>query len=758
MAENIVINFEANTQGLQSTIDLLEKLGQLTTKQADAFRKATEEYNKAQQALQKESKIKQLTKELEDLGVKVPAAVNKSKASFIDLKKVLLDVGGALGIAFGTAAIINFGKESFKAFAEAEVRAKQLQIAVGINGGLSKDFEKLIEQSKELQEITVFSDDDIQQVQKAALQFGLTADQVEELIPVIADFASATGQSLDGALEAVIQGTNGMERGLKKYGISLEEGATKSENLANVIDQLNEKFKGQAKILGETAFGATEKLKNKFNELQEDVGSFIASAGESTAAIALWIANGFNPLEEEAEQSALALSKTTEEINKINDAVKSANLVLLNQQLQSLNANGGSASAIKEITDQIKQIRLTDFLNDIEKLSEKELVAKLKAIEDQAKKTKFQIVDQTQLTSKEQITAINQLIEKLKIESKLQDDLNKTVDQTADKKEEQSKDIIKIYDKVQYKSKQVTDEEIKNSNKEYQEKTKYDLAYQQEKSDRTQQEIDEEKQRSIMILELAGSTANELFNISQALADGRIQNLETEQDAILKQYDDQLAALEETRDKERITEARFNTEKKELIKQREKFELDSQKKINEEKRKADIANKAQKIFNIGIATAEGIINYGNNPATAALVPFVIALGAAQLATVLATPLPKYKKGTLSVGGVDTGQDTQLAMLRPGEAVIPTETNKAYHPAIKAIYEGRISSKDMNSFVSMKLKGGDIKNSFALDYDLLAKKLGNEMAWQLRGSNNVNIKNVQDFAKALNSGYDFRRMI
>ena len=49
MAENVVINFEANTQGLLPAVTLLEKLGQIDKATADTFRKQTSEY---QQQLQ----------------------------------------------------------------------------------------------------------------------------------------------------------------------------------------------------------------------------------------------------------------------------------------------------------------------------------------------------------------------------------------------------------------------------------------------------------------------------------------------------------------------------------------------------------------------------------------------------------------------------------------------------------------------------------------------------------------------------------
>jgi len=156
------------------------------------------------------------------------ANFDKTKKKALDsgpnkLESQLLSLGKTLTAAFAVERIIAFGKASVEAFAEAELNAKKLSVAVGVSGGLSKDFDRLIKQSEDLQKITVFSDDDIQKVQTMALQFGLTANQVESLTPVIADFAAATGQSLQEATSAVLRGLEGQGKGFPE---NRDEGLT----------------------------------------------------------------------------------------------------------------------------------------------------------------------------------------------------------------------------------------------------------------------------------------------------------------------------------------------------------------------------------------------------------------------------------------------------------------------------------------------------------------------------------------------------
>lgn len=106
------------------------------------------------------------------------------------------------------------------------------------------------------------------------------------------------------------------------------------------------------------------------------------------------------------------------------------------------------------------------------------------------------------------------------------------------------------------------------------------------------------------------------------------------------------------------------------------------------------ADKQAALFNIAINTAQAISK------ASPVVPLMIfagATGALQLAAVASKPIPKFKKGTKSVPGTDTGEDSILAMIRPGEAIIPTEKakDKRYAPIISGIIDGTFDLKQMN---------------------------------------------------------------
>ena len=195
------------------------------------------------------------------------------------LNNTLKKMGGAVMTYLAVDKIVDFGKASYKAFEEAEQNAVKLTNAVKQVGGSSSDLQALMKQSEDLQNKGIFSDDATQQIQTQALQFGLTAKQVQEMTPIVEDFASATGQSVDSAMQSVLMGTNGMMRGLKAYGLNLQDTGDKSKNLQQVMGALGEKFAGTNELLAKTtSAGQIEQFKNQVDDLQESIGGALAGA------------------------------------------------------------------------------------------------------------------------------------------------------------------------------------------------------------------------------------------------------------------------------------------------------------------------------------------------------------------------------------------------------------------------------------------------------------------------------------------------
>ena len=217
--------------------------------------------------------------------------------------------------------------------------------------------------------------------------------------------------------------------------------------------------------------------------------------------------------------------------------------------------------------------------------------------------------------------------------------------------------------------------------------------------------------------------------------------IDQEQELNKSKYDKGLVGIKEFRDTER-----------KLEEERKKAAEEARKREIELKRKADLVARAQAIFQIGVSTALNVIQQPGP--FGSLIPFWIALGAAQSAAVLARPLPKYQKGTLSLerGSNPTGTDTVPILANEGEAIIPTDKSRAYRPTLEALYKGLLSPRELNGMVMKRLRDGRSESRTpVVDYDTLARKLASEMAWVMRGRDGVVIKNVDDFAAAFGGG-------
>lgn len=189
------------------------------------------------------------------------------------VKELASEMAGAFGIAFGIHSVIEFGKASIEAFRDAEKNANALEFALKNIAGEGKGaLDKLIEQSEKMQETSIFSDDDVQVAQKMLVQLGLNSAQVEQLLPKIADLATAQGISLPEATDIAIKAINGQTRGLKEAGLEFKDTGDKTENLSILTEKLT-KFQGAAADALNTSAGQAKKLANEIDNLQEDIGS-----------------------------------------------------------------------------------------------------------------------------------------------------------------------------------------------------------------------------------------------------------------------------------------------------------------------------------------------------------------------------------------------------------------------------------------------------------------------------------------------------
>lgn len=185
---------------------------------------------------------------------------------------------GAAGISVGLSAGVQFLKDSFAEFANAEKATKDLKFALtNVGGEGAEALEKLTTQADALEEsLGLFESEDIQVLQKELVNLGASSSQIEALTPKILDLAKATGKDLGEATDIAIKAINGQTKGLKSVGLEFEDTGNKTENYNILLEKLD-KFQGAAAASAETLEGKQQRLSIVWGNAKEAVGEFITN-------------------------------------------------------------------------------------------------------------------------------------------------------------------------------------------------------------------------------------------------------------------------------------------------------------------------------------------------------------------------------------------------------------------------------------------------------------------------------------------------
>ena len=826
MAENVVINFEANTQGLLPAVTLLEKLGQIDKATADTFRKQTSEY---QQQLQQRAAA--TTASFEKLRTAVNSVkVDNGLAKALDQSAPVVKTANSVSslrqqVREATAQAVllaqQYGDLDPRAIKAAQSAAKLKEELSDVNarinalnpeakftaiaqlaGGIAGAFTAA-------QGALALFGTESEDVQKALLkvQGALALSQGINQVLGLKDAFSNLRAVLGLTTAAQVANTAATEAGAVAQGANAAAtaGATVATKAFSAALLTNPIFLAVAAISAlATAYLVLSDNEDEAKKSQEEFNRQLelSKAGYDgiTAAIERQNAAILSALDAqiqirqnegagEVELFNLRLAKIEEEI-QLKERLRRQNIVQNQEDLQfanellrlgteesvkrsieierSVDARKQANKQILEDEKKLKQDRevlLSEFgksvadaekqrVEEEKKRSEEIYNKKLASIESFYNKVR--VDEGSRITDSEFYKQVEIDITRAEYRDKIQlaEKFGKDYTQFLLKLQETNRNNpitpIVTLDPVQ-RSGQIgfTDQDIEDAQQRAQD-------YYQSEEQRLLENLDEQKR----IDGLKSDARDQIYQNSLAalstFLDGQFQlQAEANQRALEQQQEliDQEQELNKSKyDKGLVGIKEFRDTERKLEEERKKAAEEARKREIELKRKADLAARAQAIFQIGVSTA---LNVNQQPGPlGSLIPFWIALGAAQSAAVLARPLPKYQKGTLSLerGNNPTGTDTVPILANEGEAIIPTDKSRAYRPTLEALYKGLLSPRELNGIVMKRLRDGKSESrSPVVDYDTLARKIGSEMAWALRGRDGVVIKNVDDFAAAFGGG-------
>lgn len=786
MAQEIIVDYKAEidkiTRDLEKFIDANEKLA----KDQNKVQSELDQTTKAVDKLEKEfATAGKSTKTVND-NIKTFSKTAKTELSGLGNQVKSIGAGIAAGIAaaFSVQAVIAFGRASINAFLEAQENAEKLRFTITQVGGESEAaFQRLIDQSEQLQNITIFSDDSIQQAQNALATFGLTADQIEELLPKLADFASATKVDIVQAAQQVGAGLQGAGREFRKFGIDVSAVATPMENLSAITEGFA-RFQGSAAKETETLTGQLKQQANAADDLQETIGEKLAPAFVRFKLAAFdainTIIDSFKDLDEFRKESAanfedsLAARIEAEligrnEINNLgllknaqNELLQTEKELLANrEQIRTLDVNDKRLVTVSQQNDELT--KTLNILNDIIAREEKRAADLERTLTAEQLRTKQTQELNTLLKENE---AINNGVAQSNIQL-----INLEIAARKKQSEELQKELAKQLEdlkKFNGDVKKIPPLELEVAFKEpdltpVNDITSEDLALPPPSDvafydglDRTLQNVVKKwLDANEQVLDASFNLFSQLVSLQNQFANQRIDKINDEKETQLESLDAQTRAIDENLDRRRISEKEAEDQRKKLLADRVAAEDAADKKIRAIKRRQAIINKIAAIAEIAIETAK---NVAAGPVP--LIPFWIALGAAQSAIVAAQPIP-YKKGTKSAkGGLslvdEEGTEAiyrgRLTTLEKGDKVLTASKTRTYGDALDAMIDNRFDSWVMDKYLAPRLEAqnkvykSSEQKSFARN--LAESVFVNVASPQGRKLESVNLNNVDEFADAI----------
>lgn len=164
-------------------------------------------------------------------------------------------------------------------------------------------------------------------------------------------------------------------------------------------------------------------------------------------------------------------------------------------------------------------------------------------------------------------------------------------------------------------------------------------------------------QNTRMWLQMASQAVGKISGLMSTMYDNQAQRIEDEKEANQKKYDEEIERITALAEHGVITTEEAEARKTAAEQRRAEKEAGLEKKKQDLEYKKAVWEKVTSVAQAGIATALAITQALPNIALAALVG---AMGAIQVATILATPIKAYARGT-----GEKGHDGGLAMVGDG---------------------------------------------------------------------------------------------
>jgi hypothetical protein len=186
-------------------------------------------------------------------------------------------LAGSIGLAYGTTAVIAFGKASVRAAAADQKAQQQLALALK-NVGLGRDAATSEAYIQRLQSEFGIVDDLLRPAYQTLAIATRDSAEAQRLLNLSLDIAASTGKDLGSVTSALGRAYLGNNTALGKLGVGISKADLKAKSFEDITKQLTATFAGSATAAAGTFQGSIDKLGVASANVQEIIGTGLIDA------------------------------------------------------------------------------------------------------------------------------------------------------------------------------------------------------------------------------------------------------------------------------------------------------------------------------------------------------------------------------------------------------------------------------------------------------------------------------------------------
>jgi hypothetical protein len=264
-------------QSLEKQIGTAKALGQTTTELEGRYNrvsKAIEEFNQKVAASGDSLSIAKgnfdsLNPVFDQMGLSSSHAATAVEGA---AGKMNLAATAAAALAAATAA----GAKGVKEFAEEEQGIMEQDAALANHGNMVDEVrEKYAHMARELEQATSITESKWRSVITTLTKRGIEPEQMDQAVEGVKNLAGLMGGNVEKAATLMAKAMNGSVGVLKRYGVTVDQSASKSEQLASAFEQLKA-GSGLLEAKGQGLAGQWKQVGNEFHHFWVGIGELIS--------------------------------------------------------------------------------------------------------------------------------------------------------------------------------------------------------------------------------------------------------------------------------------------------------------------------------------------------------------------------------------------------------------------------------------------------------------------------------------------------